>query len=204
LIITEIAKQKNNPKRYSVSIDGEFAFGLEEIDILQYRLKEGMELTQEEYLRIMDYSVFEKAKAKAFRYLGYSARTYKEVYEKLSDGGFPEEAIEKTMELLLSYGYVDDSRYAADYVKEYSKKYGKDRMKFELMRKGVAQGTIEEALEASEIDETEAIIELMSKRFRSGPTDEIDEKEKRRCYDYLSRRGYSYEKIMRAFKEFFV
>lgn len=45
MTVTRIEQQKKNKSRYSVYIDGEFAFGLIMEDILYFKLKESEEIT---------------------------------------------------------------------------------------------------------------------------------------------------------------
>ena len=65
LIITKIEKQKNNNKRYSIFIDNEFAFGIDEIDLLYYKLKENEPLDEERYNYIANKLLLKRAKDKA-------------------------------------------------------------------------------------------------------------------------------------------
>ena len=77
MIVTSIEQQKKDKSRYSVFIDGEFAFGLIMDDILYFKIKEGMELPQEKYDYIMDSVIYIKAQDTAARFLGYKMRTRK-------------------------------------------------------------------------------------------------------------------------------
>ena len=74
MIVTEIKQQKKDKSRYSVYIDGEFAFGLIMDDILYFKLKEGEEIPEEKYRYIMDTTVYIKAQDAAVSYLGYKMR----------------------------------------------------------------------------------------------------------------------------------
>ena len=75
MTVTRIEQQKKNKSRYSVYIDGEFAFGLIMEDILYFKLKEGEEIPTATYEYIMDTTLYIKAQDAAIRYLGYKMRT---------------------------------------------------------------------------------------------------------------------------------
>ena len=62
MTVTRIEQQKKNKSRYSVYIDGEFAFGLIMEDILYFKLKEGEEIPTATYEYIMDTTLYIKAR----------------------------------------------------------------------------------------------------------------------------------------------
>ena len=61
MTVTKIEQQKKDKSRYSVYIDGEFAFGLIMEDILYFKLREGQEISDETYEYIMDTTLYIKA-----------------------------------------------------------------------------------------------------------------------------------------------
>ena len=79
MIITDIKKQVKDTERYSIYIDNKFVFGLSGVDVLYYRLKIGNEISQEKYDEILDNVIYEKAKNTAVKFLGYRARSKKEL-----------------------------------------------------------------------------------------------------------------------------
>ena len=42
--------------------------------------------------------------------------TRKKLFEKLKANGYPDECIEKAVQYVSSYGYIDDKRYAVNYI----------------------------------------------------------------------------------------
>ena len=87
------------------------------------------------------------------------------------------------------------------YIESQKNKKGKARIKMELMRKGVSSEVIAEVFEETE-DETdtkETIRSLIEKKC-SNPT-QMDEKEKRKLYGFLLRRGFSSSDILSVFRE---
>ena len=83
MLITEVKTQKKNTNRVSVYIDGKFAFGMTQVDALYYHIKEGEEISNERYKQIVEELIYAKARDKAIKLLGYSAKTEKELLQKL-------------------------------------------------------------------------------------------------------------------------
>lgn len=199
--ITCIKKNKSNDK-FSIFINNEFAFSISGTDVLYFKLKENDEIFNDKIQYIMDNTIFNEARDKALNFLGYKARTYKEVVDKLMDNDYPEETIYNVMELLTKYSYVDDYKYATSYTKymHNAKSYGKIRIKFELKQKGVPNNIIDKVFEELNLDETDNIMMLLDKKLKNST--DIDYKEKKRVFDYIARRGYYYEDINSAFQTY--
>ncbi len=194
MIITKIEKQKKNDKRYFIFIDDEFAFGIDEIDLLFYKLKENTKLTEKKYNDIIENSIFLKAKDTAFKYLGYKARTQYEIEKKLNEKEFSPEIIEKTVNLLLSYGYINDEVYAKKFISEKInyRGYGKHRIKYELKQRKIDDEIIDNLLVDTYEDELQKAIKLATKKIKNK---NMDYKEKQKVVAYLQRRGYSFDII---------
>ena len=58
----------------------------------------------------MDSDILRRAKLRAIHLLEYRDRTEKDMRRKLQQGDYPPEVIDKTIEYLKSYGYIDDKR----------------------------------------------------------------------------------------------
>ena len=98
------------------------------------------------------------------------------------------------------YHYIDDLRYACTYVRLYQDRLSRLQIKMKLAQKGIDRGLIEQALEEEyETQEIEQIYRLLEKRnYVAGQT---DEKEYRRTYQYLMRRGFKSTEITKAMRE---
>lgn len=196
--ITDIKPQVKNENRVSVYIDGSFAFGIDRGDCAFMGLKAGDEITREKYDYIADNVLYTSAYKKADRYIGFKMRTEKEVRRKLREEDFSDEIIERVIASMLKYKYIDDESYALMYARDCArlKKWGSERIKAELMKKGVELTVVERALENAEIEDTEEVIsQLLEKRIKCTP---IDIKEKQKHFNYLLRRGFKSEDIKKA------
>lgn len=199
--VTAITQQKHHTERYSVFVDGNFAFGLIMQDILYFKLKEGSEVSEETYDFILENLVYIKAQDKALHYLGYKMRTRWEVVKKLEEQEYSEEVVERVLAFLEKYSYLDDLAYCKSHIRERERlnPRGKFALKMELRQKGVSNKLIEQALEESEVDELTGAIRLIHKKVRN--LEDLDEKEKKRVVGFLQRRGYSCDIIKEALQE---
>lgn len=199
LKITDIQKQRGNKNRYSVYIEGEFAFGLDEVDMLYYKLFNASEISEEKYNHIKENVIFNKARDAAVRFLGFKARTKKEVENKLKEKDFPEDIIFKVIELMQKYGYIDDYSYAGSFLRDKFnlKGFGTNRIKYELKMKGVSDDIIQQVIEENDIDEAGRAACLVRKKYMK--LDNLDFKEKRKIHSFLTRKGFSFSVIESAF-----
>lgn len=135
----------------------------------------------------------------ALKVIGFKDRTEKEIREKLTQKGYDEIIIEDETEFLKSYGFIDDSRYAERFTHDAIniKKWGKARIKTELLRKGIDREIIENTIENifSELDDDRIFTE-MQKRFKN--SDFSNMKERTRIFNFYLRRGFSPDEIKGA------
>lgn len=201
MIVTRIEQQKKDKSRYSIYIDGEFAFGLIMEDILYFKIKEGYELTQEKFDYIMDTTVYIKAQDTAARYLGYKMRTRREVAEKLRGSGYSESVCDRVLKNLEKYDYINDDIYCAKYIKETLKlrPKGKFLIKRELKLKGIDEKTVDNAIDEAEIDEADIAKKLLMKKYEDFAN--MDNKELSKVYAFLQRKGFSYGVIKEAVRD---
>lgn len=197
MIITEITAQKRNDKFFNIIIDGDFAFSLSQIDILYYKLEVGSKISKERYEFILNNSILSKAKDKAFHFIGYKARTEKEIRLKLSQE-FNNEVVENVVSLLKRYNYINDSEFTVKYINDRVNisNYGKRRIKMELSNKGIASDIIAEAFSSFEFDEETVITKLIEKKLKNSTA--IDFKKKQKLFNFLVNRGFDFEEIKKV------
>ena len=198
MIVTGVEQQKKDKSRFSVYIDGEYAFSLIKEDILYFKIKEGYEIPEERYDYIMNTTIYIKAQDMVVRYIGYKMRTEKEVIDKLRSYEYSDEVIEKVVAGLKKYDYINDKIYCEKYVKETLKlrPKGKFLIKQELKMKGIEEDVIDCVLEEKSVDENGLIEELLLKKYEGFR--EMDDREKAKIYSFLLRRGFSYGAIKDA------
>lgn len=143
----------------------------------------------------MEDECYEKGKEYALRQLDYSSKTEKALREKLYSKEYEKSVVDKIVIFLKEYSFLDDYKYAKDYIARKISTDGKNKMKFSLINKGVSKEIIDELLEAiDEEDENVIAYEIAEKKYLNLINTEMD---KRKLYkklgDFLVRKGYSYE-----------
>lgn len=157
--------------------------------------KEGSYIPEELYHRILTEVVGIRARKRALFLLEKMDRTEHQLYDKLRQNGYPEACVQNAVDYVKSFHYIDDLRYARTYVRYHQQKKSRQRLKMDLLQKGVAKDTIECALEEEFVsDEREKIRALLEKRRYDYRTK--DAKEQQRMYQFLLRRGYKSSDIL--------
>lgn len=201
MIVTAITQQKRDESRYNVFIDGEYAFALPMQDILYFKLKEGQEVSEETVNFIRENLIYIKAQDTALHFLGYKMRTVKEIRCKLQEKEFTEDIIERVLAFLEKYGYADDREYCRRYIRQQLRLKPKSgyALGMELKQKGVASAIVEEVLAETEVDEAADALRWLEKKSRGEVPSDM--KKKKQLYDFLARKGYSYDVIGEAFRQ---
>ena len=135
------------------------------------------------------------ARRKALQLLEYKDRTVRELRNRLRETGFTEEETEDAVSYAASFGYVNDERYAENYILSTKDSKSIRLIRQELLRKGIDAELIENAMAeiAPEEEQTGLLIRTIRKKYPEGS--ELDIKKMRSLYGYLGRRGFSYEEI---------
>ena len=95
--------------------------------------------------------------------------------------------------------YIDDLRYATTYISYQQKKKSRQKLKMDLIAKGIEKSVIEQALdEVFDSDEQLKIRQLLEKKHYEPK--ECDRKEQQKIYQYLMRRGFKSSDILHVMK----
>lgn len=189
-IITDITPQVNSQNRFSVFIDGEFAFGISDFDLYTLRLSKGDEITEDKMAEIESVISIDKCKNYAVDLVSRKMYTEKEIRTKMMHKEFSQTAIDSVIDILKEYGYINDEAYAAIYCEHYMQKYGVKKLEFELKNKGVSSEIIENALSGINNDDT--LEEMIRKKVG---TKELDYKEYSKTVRYFLSKGFEYDVI---------
>lgn len=195
--ITSLERQQKDPRRWSVYIDGEFRFGLDEMDVYRLGISVGQELDEAALSKLLYEVQVQKAKFTLLNLLSYGARTEKQLRQKLREKGFEPSVIDTAIEGVRALGYIDDRAYVEAYVRyaKEQKKHGIFRIRQDLMQKGVEKALLDELLSEEEAD-PEVLKELIQKKL--GKDSLSDPKVKNRITGFCLRRGFSYGEIREA------
>lgn len=145
----------------------------------------------------------EKARRKAMLLLEHKDRTEKELRDRLRQAGFSPEICENAIEYVRSFGYINDVRYASVFILGRMNQKSKNKIMQELQQKGIDRETAVQAWkQMSELempDERRVLRSAVQKKYEPGAR--LDEKEMRRLYGFLARRGFQYEDIASVLSE---
>jgi len=188
--------------KYKVSLDGKFAFVLYKGELSRFHIRKGEELSEETQQKIYSDVLLKRAKLRALHLLSDMDRTENALREKLRLGLYPQEIIDAAVEYVRSFGYLNDARYAENFVRSRQGIKSRREIRAQLLQKGVPSELIEDAFEAcgEEGGEADAIRRLLEKK-RFDPVC-ADEREIQRLYGYLARKGFSYETVRQVIQNY--
>lgn len=199
MIVTEIAEISR--KQSKVCVDHNLCFVLYKGELRQYGIAEGEELTEETCRELLEELLPRRAKLRAMNLLQSRDYTEKQLQDKLRDGGYPETVVFQAMEYVKSFHYIDDQRYAEDYLTTFTGRKSLRRMEQDLQQKGIAQAVIEQAVTSWQEqdggqDELQMACALLEKKHYDRAA--CDRKQQQRLYNFLMYRGFSSEVIRKA------
>ena len=197
MIITNVEKDTDRAKSYSVFVDGEFSFKVREQELFKLGIYQGRELTYQELNLLKNQAQISLAKAKALSSIFFKLRTVYEVSEKLKKE-FTSEVINGVIAFLVENGYLDDELYVEKFITE-KKRLGElsgKAIRYELMGRGISPSIVDEKLNELEYDEKEYAKKLLEKH--SGRT---DNESVIKIREYLFRKGFSTSTIEQVLLE---
>ena len=149
------------------------------------------------------YQEQQQARRKALRLLEHMDRTERGLTDRLRQAGFSVEAAEDAVSYVREFGYINDERYAFNYIMYRIHDKSRQKIFQELSGKGIDRQTIQDAWEEAEEletpDERALLRQIVGKKYEPGA--ELDEREMRRLYGYLARRGFRSGDIFSVLEE---
>lgn len=143
------------------------------------------------------------ARRKAMLLLEHMDRTEKGLSDRLRQAGFSAEEVEDAMNYVRSYGYLNDLRYAENYISFRINSKSRQKILQELAGKGIDRETAlsawESAAEVETPDELDVLRSTVLKKCQEETV--LDEKAMRRLQSFLLRRGFSYGDISHVLDE---
>ncbi|WP_413735104.1 regulatory protein RecX [Sodalis sp. RH21] len=109
--------------------------------------------------------------------------------------------IENAIDYCLQNDWLDDARFALRYVNSRSKKgYGEQKIRMELLQKGIDREIIDNAFSEAEIDRSAQAQAVAWKKF--GQPLPPDREARAKVQRYLLSRGFSYDEIRSIYINF--
>ena len=197
MLIQEIKPVGSKKGKYKVCLEDGTDFVLYKKEVAQFSLEIGMELTPELYERILREVCIPRAKRRAMHLLEKMDRTEEQLISKLKENGYPPEAVEEAITYVKSYHYIDDERYASNYVRFHQGQKSRQRIKMDLLQKGISKDLVELALENEFAASEEDMIRVLLEKKHYDP-ETADRKEREKMFRFLLQRGFHSSDIQRA------
>lgn len=187
--------------RCKVYLDDSFAFVLYKGELRLYGIREEEEVSEQDYRQIMDGVLPRRASLRCMNLLKSRGYTESQLRRKLEEGFYPKESIDGAIQYVKSCRYVDDARFARDYIINQQERKSRRVIEMDLAAKGVARELIEEAFCETEEqgegpDEEKLALKWLSRRHFDPETADLSEK--RKMAAFLYRKGIGSETVRRA------
>jgi len=190
--ITAIKQQERLKGRYSIFVDGKYAFSLSADALLDEKLHNGQELDEQQLKTFKKLSQDDKAYGLALAYVARRIRSEWELRDYFRRKGYEPELADQLITRLDKLGFVNDERFAEAWVsnRRLLKPVSKRRLTQELRQKRIADDIIEKTLAEDETDERQVLRDLIArKRRQTKYQDDL------KLMQYLARQGFSYDDI---------
>lgn len=188
--------------KYRVELDQQFAFVLYKGELAKFGIREMEEIPEEQYEKIRTEVILKRAKLRAMHLLTDMARTESGLREKLKQGMYPDDLIDAAIDYVKSFGYLDDDRYAEQFVESRKGSKSKQEIRALLLQKGIRKEKIDRALEKcwQEEDSAEAIRALIRKKRVD--LSQASEQEIQRLYAFFGRKGFRFEDVRQVIQNY--
>jgi regulatory protein len=194
--ITAIKQQVKRQDRYSVFVDGKYAFSLSEGGLIESRLASGQEIDNATLAELKKGAGLDKAYGNALRYVVMRPRSEWELKDYFRRKQIDETAAEQIAGRLRGLDLLNDLVFARAWVsnRRLLKSTSRRRLMLELKQKHVPEDTIREVLEEDETDERVQLRTLMDKKRSRYPDDQ-------KLMQYLVRQGFGFDDIKAVLAE---
>lgn len=194
MIITSIRQQQKRTKRYSIFVDGSYAFSLSEPALLSSKITRGQEVNQEQFRELTLLASGDTLYNQVCRYVTLRLRTAWEVSQYLQRKQASPALITEILNKLSNVDLINDARYVQAYIhdRQLARPTSRRKISFELRKKHVADEIIEAVLGGDTTDQTALTALISRKRQQSRYQDDL------KLMQYLSRQGFHYGDIKEA------
>jgi regulatory protein len=199
--ISSIQIQSRQKDRCSLFINEKFIIGIDQNLLVEIKLKKGDEINQELWETLWT----SEQKKKVFHWmisrLEQRAHSFFELKQKSKQKGYPEDWIQFALKKIEKLNLIDEEHFARVFTENRVKykKLGMNRIKNELMKKGIPTSIIQkisqEFKETSSELEKEQLKVLLSKKLKSLSRESDLQKKQQKLIRFLIGKGYNYSEI---------
>ena len=207
MIVTDLTPK--GKRAYTVWLDGSKGGVLEKRDVSAYHLEVGAEVSAELWQKIVKEVILPRGKKKALSLLELQDRTTKELHDRLLMADYTEEQTWDIIAYVVSFGYIDEKRYAYQYVKNHARSKSRREITQALLLKGIARELIDSEYERYNEEtkrrstdagaEEDAVRRFVTARVHEP---EMTLEKRRKVLTALTRKGFSYAAIRTVLSEY--
>ena len=204
MTITEI--KDISAKKVVITLDNYYSFPLYDSEIKKRGFETGTDIPDEVIDDIKRDILFPTALNRSLYLLKTKEYTKQEITQKLSKGYYPDDIVDGVLEELVKNKFIDDKRYAENYISYHSGAKSRQAITSALFLKGVEKDVIEESFDTFEQDNPGYELELcktLLERKYSAQKEDADFETIKKAEMFLARKGFSYATAGSAVKEFF-
>ena len=191
--ITDLKQGVKNPDRVNVFVDGKFSFSLDLSQVVDFHLKIGQTLTDQELKELKHASEYGKLYGRTLEWVLTRPRSIRETRDHLRLKRFQKKLdytdadIEEIIGRLVAKNYLNDRHFAEWFIENRFVKKGVSprRLEQELVKKGIDRALIDELLSSSTRDEASEIKKVIAKKSNKYNAEKL--------LAYLVRQGFSYD-----------
>lgn len=197
--ITGIKAQVKNPERVSIYVDEKYAFSLNHNQLLEQKLRTGLEIDQARLDDLKHVSEQGKAYERALNYVMIRPRSVREVQQYARRKQWSAKDTSLIIDKLIARNYLNDTAFAKAWVesRKLTKNYSVRKLRLELKQKGVADDIVNEVLDNQGYDEQAALKALVAKKLKLSRYKNDPQK----LMQYLARQGFGYDDIKSALED---
>lgn len=197
--ITKIVQQERVKDRYSIFIDGKYAFSLSEGALLDSHFAAGKELSKEELREWKQRASDDKIYSLALRYAALRPRSIWEVAAYLHRKGASPALAQSLVNKLSNIGLLHDETFAYSWVtnRRLLRPTSKRKLQQELRARHISDELIEQAINKEEIDERATLRQIAAKKSQLSKYRD----NKLKLMQYLARQGFNYDDIKEVLGE---
>jgi|P827metagenome_2_1110787.scaffolds.fasta_scaffold18155_2 regulatory protein len=177
--------------------------------------------TRTEYLeQLSEEELYRHAVNKTLYILEHTDKSEADLRRKLKEAAYPEDIIERALQYVREYHYIDDARFALNYVRMHAAALSRRELSNKLLQKGISREYIDSAFEAYEEEqaglaarsagsddpdsdiaslstEEQAAVRALRKKLNGRTV--LDDASKQKAVAYMYRKGFARDAIYRAF-----
>ncbi|MBO6793110.1 MAG: regulatory protein RecX [Balneolaceae bacterium] len=198
-LISKIEVQKKNSYRFTVFVENIFLVGVSDQTLTHFDLHVGKEITHAVIQEIESFEDQWKIKDYFIRLLARRDHSRQELVQKAIKKGYLNSEIDGILDELEEKKYIRNDVFAQKFAhdKFHFNHWGKQKIKMELLRKGIKTNDIEQALETLSEEEISQKMEYLVQKAKPRFLRTEKTKRRKKLFDFLIRKGYDSALVMK-------